>query len=87
MIVHYGEYLSLKERSKKLLEGESLEGKKIEVYAYPNDEAEVIPLVAVVELNPLTPRQPNILHRENMPKPLLEKMLQIIKESLKNGEA
>jgi len=29
LIVHYGEYLSLKERSKKLLEGESLEGKKL----------------------------------------------------------
>jgi len=82
MFAHYGVYLSLKQKCQKVFEGETEEGNKIEVYAQGEDR-EVIPFVAVVEINPLKPRQPDIKTRENMPKPLFQQMLKLIQQTVK----
>lgn len=82
MIAHYGVYLSLKQKCQKVFEGETEDGNKIEVYAQ-GEEKEVIPFVAVVEINPLRPRQPDIKTRENMPKRLFQQMLKLIKQTVK----
>jgi len=82
MIAHYGVYLSLKQKCQKVFEGETEEGNKIEVYTQGEDR-EVIPFVAVVEINPLRPRQPDIKTREDMPKRLFQQMLKLIKQTVK----
>jgi len=82
MIAHYGVYLSLKQRCRKVFEAETEEGNKIEVYAEGEDR-EVVPFVAVVEINPLRPRQPDIKTRENMPKSLFQQMLKLIKQTVR----
>lgn len=74
MITHYGAYLYLKERSKKVCEAKSEEG-WVEVYATPNDDLDVIPLVTLVFFSHLRPRQPTFYTRQNVPKGELQKLL------------